>query len=186
MRKVIIIIIALFCMLPIADAQNIVGKWKCSKEFLEGLNMRFGNMRGKYKFKKDSTFIIKIHGGGGAHISFFSRIPSTPRRTLYIKVKGTYSITNGTITTNVKPGDVDCNINVGFDLPPEPTAHNGGRWEVATYDMIESKYRKRENQGAFQEETIKNEYMNVWNWRNEPITVTKKTLTVGDKATFKK
>ena len=184
MRKVIIIIIALFCMLPIADAQNIVGKWKCSKEFLEGLNTRFGNMRGKYKFKKDSTFIIKIHGGDGIilHIGRWS----TPRRSLYIKVKGCYCIADGKITTNVKSGDVNCDINIGMDIPPEPTTYEAGRTGMIGYGMIKSSYNRDQNQATFQEETIKNELIHVWNWDKEPITVTKKTLTVGDKATFTK
>mgnify|MGYP006929149951 FL=1 len=186
MRKVIIIIIALFCMLPIADAQNIVGKWKCSKGFLEGLNMRFSNMRGKYKFKKDSTFVAKIRGGGGAYIIIFSRKYSIPRPALYIKVKGTYSITNGTITTIVKPENVHCDIESGQSAPVMPTVYDAGRRGLDYYEMEEATYRRDAGTAKRQEETIKNEYMHVWNWKKEPIALNGNTLTIGDKATFTK
>ena len=36
------------------------------------------------------------------------------------------------------------------------------------------------------QKTIKKEFMNVWNWNREPVEVTKKTMTVGDKVTFRR
>ena len=186
MRKVIIIIIALFCLLPIADAQNIVGKWKCSKEFLKGLGTGFGNMRGMYKFKKDSTFIVKIQGGGGSNISKRHSRVSTPRRSLYIKVKGTFSVANGTITTKVKPKGVFCYIESGRSAPIAPTVFEAGKQGQKQYELLSSIYEGRRNTAKRQEKTIKTELMHMWNWEKEPIALNGDTLAIGDKATFTK
>lgn len=64
MKKILFIILMVLSILPAAEAQNVVGKWKCSEEFLHGLGTRFIQMRGRYHFKKDSTFTIKIKGRG--------------------------------------------------------------------------------------------------------------------------
>ena len=35
-----------------------------------------------------------------------------------------------------------------------------------------------------QAQTVKNELMHMWVWNKEPVMVNKKTLTIGNKATF--
>lgn len=41
MKKILFIILMVLSILPAAEAQNVVGKWKCSEEFLYGLGTRF-------------------------------------------------------------------------------------------------------------------------------------------------
>ena len=42
------------------------------------------------------------------------------------------------------------------------------------------------NKYEAQAQTVKNELMHVWTWDKEPVVITKKTLSIGDKATFKR
>ena len=182
MKKFFCIIIALLTLFFTAGAQNITGKWKCSKDFLNSLGTAYVEMRGYYKFKKDSKFSIKIHGRGLRFGRGYKNI--SKHRTIYINVKGTYSIAGNTITTTVKPEDVSCYIDTGLNAPEMPTAYEADRRAMAEYNWKNNTYEQGKSQAHFQEETVKNELMYVWNWTCEPVTVTKKTLTIGDKVTF--
>lgn len=175
MKKILFIIIMMLSVLPAAEAQNVVGKWKCSQEFLHGLGTGFIQMRGRYHFKKDSTFTIKIKGRGQ---KFYGK------NTLQIRIKGTYSISHSAITTKVVPNDVTCYINFGMDIPKTPSFTD--ETAMLRYDMENNHYELFESMSRTQEETIKRDLLEVWNWNREPLEVTKKTMKVGDKATFKR
>ena len=204
MKKILIIILTMFCMLPSAEAQNVVGKWKCSQEFLHSLGTRFIQMRGRYHFKKDSTFTIKIKGWGeGAALkrknrgwsSYIRKSNGTIELTkrpeyfaskpsLQIRIKGTYSVSNGTITTKVVPNGIYCYIESGSDIPVAPSLNNDAA--MLRYIMGNRMHENFSSLARTQEETIKRDYMRVWNWDHEPLEVTKKTMKVGDKVKFKK
>ena len=57
---------------------------------------------------------------------------------------------------------------------------------MLVYLVGRSAYNRGESMSRRQEKTIKRELMHVWNWNSEPLEVTTKTMTVGDKVTFKR
>ena len=191
MKKVMFILTAILMMVVSANAKGITGKWKCSKEFIEGLGLHYDQMKGHYKFKKDGTFTVKINGiertvaysetGRGPKADITHANP----RQMYIKVKGTYKIVNDSISTTVRPEDVKCYIQPGRDYPDPPDASDN------KYALIEKKwkqdlYDREVFWSETQAQTVKNELMHVWRWDKEPVVITKKTLSIGNKATFKR
>ena len=163
-KKKLLIIILMLGVLSCTHAQSIVGKWKCSKVFLQKLGFYSSGVRGRYKFKKDSTFVVKIY----AENIYGMSIP----RSLYIKASGTYTITNNKITTIVQSKDVKCNAHVDIPDPDYPKV-GGGSWvREAIYDgaMAESDFR---------EDMVRREKYFLWKWLNAPFTLTKDSLVIG-------
>ena len=185
------ILTAMLMMAASANAKGITGKWKCSKDFINSLGLYYDEMKGHYKFKKNGTFTVKINGVerttayGDTGRGLKADITHSKHRQMYIKVKGTYKIVNDSITTTVRPEDVKCYIQPGQDYPEAPDANDG------KYAMLDKEWRRRMYDRELvwneaQEQTVKNELMHVWTWDKEPVVITQKTLSIGDKATFKR
>ena len=191
MKKAMFILTAMLMMAVSANAKGITGKWKCSKEFIEGFGLYYNEMKGHYKFKKNGTFTVKINGlkrtvaydevGWGPKAEFIH----SKHRQMYIKVKGTYKIVNDSISTTVRPEDVKCHIQPGRDYPAPPDV-NDNILVAAMKEMKQDMYDQEILWNEAQEQTVKNELMHVWTWDKEPVVITKKTLSIGDKATFKR
>ena len=185
------ILTAMLMMAVSANAKGITGKWKCSKEFIEGFGLHYNEMKGHYKFKKNGTFTVKINGV--ERTVAFSEVGRGPKaefihskhRQMYIKVKGTYKIVNDSISTTVRPEDVKCHIQPGQDYPEAPDA-NDGRYAMLDKEWQQHMYDQEILWNEAQKQTVKNELMHVWTWDKEPVVITKKTLSIGDKATFKR
>ena len=185
------ILTAILMMAVSANAKGITGKWKCSKEFIEGLGLHYNQMKGHYKFKKDGTFTVKINGvkltvaysetGWGPKAD----ITHAKHRQMYIKVKGTYKIVNDSISTTVRPEDVKCHIQPGQDYPEAPDA-NDNRYVQSMKYFEQMMYDQEILWNEAQKQTVNNELMHVWTWDKEPVVITKKTLSVGYKAIFKR
>ena len=186
-----LILTAILTMAVAANAGGINGKWKCSKEFLDGLGLHYDQMKGHYKFKKDGTFKVKINGVQRTSAKFttvgngFQKAKSyhAQHRTMYIKVRGTYKIVEDSISTIVRPEDVYCYVSPGRN---QPNAIDSGDSEIAIR-MKESQQRMYDTEvymTKVQAQTVKDELMHVWTWSKEPITVNKEALSIGDKATF--
>ena len=185
------ILTAILMMAVSANAKGITGKWKCSKEFIEGLGLHYDQMKGHYKFKKDGTFTVKINGverttaysetGWGPKAD----ITHAKHRQMYIKVKGTYKIVNDSISTIVRPEDVKCHIQPGQDYPDPPDV-NDSRWAMAMKNFQQHMYDQELLWNEAQKQTVKNELMHMWVWDKEPVSITDKTLFVGNKITFKR
>ena len=62
MKRFCIIFILLFGMAYSMSAQDITGKWECSKELLDRLQLRYDTMKGHYTFKKNGKFTLRIKG----------------------------------------------------------------------------------------------------------------------------
>ncbi len=62
MKRFCLIITLIVSTFSAANAGGITGKWKCSKEFIDGLGLYYNQMGGHYEFKKDGTFTVKIKG----------------------------------------------------------------------------------------------------------------------------
>ena len=56
MKRFCIIFFLLLAMTYSAQAQDITGKWKCSKELLDRLQLRYDDIKGHYIFKKNGKF----------------------------------------------------------------------------------------------------------------------------------
>ena len=191
MKKALLILTAILTIAMSVNAKGITGKWKCSKEFIDSFGLYYDQMKGHYKFKKNGTFTVKINGverttayseigrGLKAHIIH------AKHRQMYIKVKGTYKIVNDSISTTVRPEDVKCHIQPGRDYPTPPDA-NDNRYVQSTKYFEQLLYDREVFWNETQAQTVKNELMHVWTWDKEPVVITKKTLSVGDKATFKR
>ncbi|WP_349665791.1 hypothetical protein [Xylanibacter muris] len=158
----------LFCLLPSVQAQSIVGKWKCSKEYFKSMDLLFYGMKGYYKFNKDGTFYVKINGGSTQNI--------------YIKISGTYNIADNRITTNIVPGDIYCYVNSG-QYSPDILDSDAGGLERMNRDRQEYAYEQGEFRSNVLTEDIKN---TMWEWKNEPLTITKKELKIGENIRLKK
>ena len=191
MKKALFILTAILTIALSANAKGITGKWKCSKEFIDRFGLYYDQMTGHYKFKKNGTFTVKINGV--ERTIAFSEVGRGPKaefihsnhRQMYIKVKGTYKVENDSISTTVRPEDVKCHIQPGQDYPEAPEI-NDSRWAMAMKNFRQMQYDQEIVWNEAQEQTVKNELMHIWVWDKEPITFTKKTLTVGDKAVFKR
>ncbi|MDE6807472.1 MAG: hypothetical protein K2I98_03310 [Prevotella sp.] len=189
MKRFCLIITLIVSTFSAANAGGITGKWKCSKEFIDGLGLYYDQMKGHYKFKKNGTFIVEINGvertvafsevSRGLKAKFIH----ANHRQMYIKVKGTYKIVNDSISTTVRPEDVKCYIQPGQDYPAPPDA-NDNRYTLAEKEWKQDLYDKEVFWSETQAQTVKNELMHIWIWNKEPVTVNKKTLTIGNKTTF--
>ena len=189
MKKYYLIITIIIGLVSTANAGGITGKWKCSKEFINSLGVYYDEMNGHYKFKKNGTFTVKINGVkrtvayGDTGRELKADITHAKHRQMYIKVKGTYKIVNDSISTTVRPEDVKCYIQPGQDCPTPPDA-NDNRYVQSTKYFEQLLYDREVLWNETQAQTVKNELMHLWIWDKEPVKVGKKTLTIGDKATF--
>ena len=191
MKKAMFILTAMLMMAVSANAKGITGKWMCSKEFIEGLGLHYDQMKGHYKFKKNGTFTVKINGVkrtvayGDTGRGLKADINHAKHRQMYIKVKGTYKIVNDSISTTVRPEDVKCHIQPGQDYPTPPDA-NDNRYVQSTKYFEQLLYDRELLWNEAQARTVKNELMHMWVWDKEPVSITDKTLFVGNKITFKR
>lgn len=189
MKRFCLIITLIVSTFSAANAGGITGKWKCSKEFLDGLGLHYDQMNGHYKFKKDGTFTVKINGR--ERTSKYAEVGSGRKayfvhaefRQICIKVNGTYKIVNDSISTIVHPEGVYCYIEPGQDYPDAIDAKDS-EYAIRMKEMEQRMYDREVFWSETQAQTVKNELMHMWVWNKEPVTVNKKTLTIGNKATF--
>lgn len=182
MKKYILFFIFIGIFLT-ANAGDIVGKWKCSKKFIDSLGLYYDQMKGYYKFKKNGTFTVEINGI--ERTSSFGEVGSgrkavyvhAKHRQMYIKVKGTYKIVNDSISTTVRPEDVKCYIQPGQDYPEAPDA-NDGKYAILDKEWQQRMYDREVFWNEMQAQTVKNDLMPIWIWDKEPVTVSKEILSI--------
>lgn len=174
-------------------AQNIVGKWKCSEEFLGSLGFKSDRMSGQCKFMKNGMFEVKINGRNS--VSYvadsysspqsgkFKTSPSSHRLTT-VRIKGTYQIENDSISTTVTPDGVFCYIETGNY--PEPVNISDSKMTMDLKDIEQFIYENRVSEAEGQTKNIKEKMLKFWQWEKEPVRMTKRHLMIGYKAMFKK
>ena len=179
--KVVLCIIVFVCCGVSLSAQNIVGKWKLSKasSTLQQLPS-YSYKNGYVKFKKDGTFLVKAHmmyprGHSVAYSSDYKN------RSISVKIKGTYIISNGRITSFVRNEDVVCNINTGQMFPDIEESHS-----LRGFDHQQTIYYGAENVASAQETIIQKTVYPYWIWKEETVSVTDSQLVISDKVIFKK
>ena len=114
MKRFYIIFFLLLAMAYSVQAQDITGKWKCSKELLDRLQLRYDTMKGHYTFKKNGKFTLRIKGtknimkysGGIALRSNKFYTSHSTHRPLSIKVSGKYVVKDGKVSAYVNLKDV--------------------------------------------------------------------------------
>ena len=192
MRKLLILILVISSMVLTATAQGITGKWKCPAEFLDSLGLQYNDMTGYYKFKRNGTFVVKINGVKRVRkyrtYMNYNRKPdkmTSAHKMIYIKVKGTYEVVNNRISTKVEPKGVYCFIDPGI-RPPEGADADDNEYVARMKEWRQQRYDDAAFDARIQAQTVKDDLMRFWVWDNEPLVVTKETLSIGDKFCFKR
>ena len=185
--NLIIRIILLLSIPQISNAQNIIGKWECPKEFLNSVGFINKDVHGYYLFKKNGKFSLRISGtrqtGYVYRGEYYDGREFRTYKThgkfciMSVKVKGRYEIVDGRITTYVKPKDSKIYVSPGLNQPE----FNGreGVVEQQWKRMDDRHYNIASTVAEFQENTIKTERRGLWTWTKASMQFNKDTLTVG-------
>ncbi len=174
----ITLLLCLFCQYSFA--QKVTGRWHSSKEVTEQVKMGYDRLSCSYKFKKSGKLIIKIEGEETFDHSM-NHIDQNYVRRGIIRIKGTYSIHDGKITSVVKEDGIEC-YATEYTPPVEENNVNtasvfaGRDWRAANYQdtypvILRAKLR---------------DYSFLWNWDEEPYTVTGKELKIGERLVCKR
>ena len=176
----------LFCSLLLSVvctcvfAQKITGKWHCDKEVAKTLQMGYEDLYCTYKFKKNGAMVIKIKGESVLEYSQSDHEDGCIRRGS-IKIKGHYEIKDGKISSIVVNDDVECFADE-YNRPLEEYGINSASlFEYQNYS--ESSYKKQKSR-HLRKRLL--DYRFLWDWDNEPITITEKELVIGNKLRCKR
>lgn len=186
MKRFCIIFILLFGMAYSMSAQDITGKWECSKELLDRLQLRYDTMKGHYTFKKNGKFILRIKGTktiiknyGGINLrtnKFYTR--HSTYRPLSIKVSGKYEVKDGKVSAYVKQKDVKVNVGISARLPRIPDA-NTNEYDYRMTDFYNDLYNKDSFDTDIQSNMIRAEKWFMWSWRDLSVRQTADSLIIG-------
>ena len=168
------------------QAQDITGKWKCSKELLGRLQLRYNNIKGHYTFKKNGKFILRIKGTktiiknyGGINLrtnKFYTR--HSTYRPLSIKVSGKYEVKDGKVSAYVKQKDVKVNVGISARLPRIPDA-NTNEYDYRMTNFYNDLYNKDSFDTDIQSNMIRAEKWFMWSWRDLSVRQTADSLIIG-------
>ena len=186
MKRFCIIFILLFGMANSMSAQDITGKWECSKELLDRLQLRYDTMKGHYTFKKNGKFILRIKGTktiiknyGGINLrtnKFYTR--HSTYRPLSIKVSGKYEVKDGKVSAYVKQKDVKVNVGISARLPRIPDA-NTNEYDYRMTNFYNDLYNKDSFDTDIQSNMIRAEKWFMWSWRDLSVRQTADSLIIG-------
>ena len=186
MKRFCIIFFLLFGMSYSMSAQDITGKWECSKELLDRLQLRYDNIKGYYVFKKNGKFILMIKGTktiiknyGGINLrtnKFYTR--HSTYRPLSIKVSGKYEVKDGKVSAYVKQKDVKVNVGISARLPQIPDA-NTNEYDYRMTNFYNDLYNKDSFDTDIQSNMIRAEKWFMWSWRDLSVRQTADSLIIG-------
>ena len=186
MKRFCIIFFLLFGMAYSMSAQDITGKWECSKELLDRLQLRYNNIKGHYTFKKNGKFILRIKGTktiiknyGGINLrtnKFYTR--HSTYRPLSIKVSGKYEVKDGKVSAYVKQKDVKVNVGISARLPRIPDA-NTNEYDYRMTNFYNDLYNKDSFETDIQSNMIRAEKWFMWSWRDLSVRQTADSLIIG-------
>ena len=186
MKRFCIIFILLFGMAYSMSAQDITGKWECSKELLDRLQLRYDTMKGHYTFKKNGKFTLRIKGtknimkysGGIALRSNKFYTSHSTHRPLSIKVSGKYVVKDGKVSAYVKLKDVRVNVGISARLPRIPDA-NTNEFDYRMTNFYNDLYNKDSFETDIQSNMIRAEKWFMWSWRDLSVRQTADSLIIG-------
>ena len=186
MKRFCIIFILLFGMAYSMSAQDITGKWECSKELLDRLQLRYDTMKGQYTFKKNGKFTLRIKGTktiiknyGGINLrtnKFYTR--HSTYRPLSIKVSGKYVVKDGKVSAYVKLKDVKVNVGISARTPRIPDADTND-FDYSMIQFYNKLYDSDSSQADIQANMIRAEKWFMWSWRDLSVRQTGDSLVIG-------
>lgn len=168
------------------SAQDITGKWECSKELLDRLQLRYDTMKGHYTFKKNGKFTLRIKGtknimkysGGIALRSNKFYTSHSTHRPLSIKVSGKYVVKDGKVSAYVKLKDVKVNVGISARTPRIPDADTND-FDYSMIQFYNKLYDSDSSQADIQANMIKTEKWFMWSWRDLSVRQTGDSLVIG-------
>ena len=188
MRHLLLVITVLLGLQQSAVARGIVGKWYCSRSFLDSLYLSAVCVEysGTFDFLKDGKFRLKVSGSSITDRGYASasrgkasrrRGTTLSKSTLYVRVSGRYRVENGLITTEFDPADVKCYSNSGIELPDmaDATLSNA---ELRYMEYTADKYAEHEKKLDEYKQFVVSERSHIWKWSNRKFTVTDSVLLV--------
>ena len=110
---------------------------------------------------------------------------SSAHRLMRVKVRGTFAVEDGRISTIVAPEDVRCFIEPGIEMPKEPDVSDSD-YAVRRREMEQQRYDRAVFDADVQAQTVKEGLMCLLRWNRESLEVTEKSLVVGGRIIFKR
>lgn len=186
MKRFCIIFFLLLSVAYSMSAQDITGKWECSKELLDRLQLRYDTMKGHYTFKKNGKFTLRIKGTktiiknyGGINLrtnKFYTR--HSTYRPLSIKVSGKYVVKDGKVSAYVKLKDVKVNVGISARTPRIPDADTND-FDYSMIQFYNKLYDSDSSQADIQANMIRAEKWFMWSWRDLSVRQTGDSLIIG-------
>ena len=185
MKRLGLIFLLLLGMAVSMQAQDITGKWKCSKEILDRLNLGYEDISGHYTFYKNGKFKLRIKGnkrtrryntGIGQNAKTYTT--HSNHRNLSIKASGKYVVNDGKITTVVRPKDVKSYVDISARQPKIPDTGTGD-YEYRKIAMQELHYDKASSVADVQSNMIRAEKYFMWSWRDLSVRQEGDSLVIG-------
>lgn len=186
MKQFCIIFFLLLGITYSVQAQDITGKWKCSKELLDRLQLHNDNIKGYYTFKKNGKFKLRIKGTktiiknyGGIELrtnKFYTR--HSTYRPLSIKVSGKYEVKDGKVSAYVKLKDVKVYVGISARLPRIPDA-NTSEYDYRMTQFYNERYDFDTSETDIQANMIKAEKWFMWSWRDLSVRQAGDSLIIG-------
>ncbi|MDO4932647.1 MAG: hypothetical protein Q4E63_08410 [Prevotellaceae bacterium] len=184
MRRLLLIFTVMLFTLSNVSAQDITGKWKCSKEILDRLNLGYNNINGYYKFYRNGKFKLLVKGRkhtggyGGIRLNGQQYNYSSKHRLMYFKAKGRYKVENGRITTSVKPKDVKAYVDISGN-PPRIADAKTSNLDYYMTEISERSYNSSATMADVQSTMIRAEKWFMWSWRDLSVRLTSDSLVIG-------
>ena len=185
MKQFCIIFFLLLGITYSVQAQDITGKWKCSKELLDRLQLRNDNIKGYYTFKKSGRFKLRIKGmkrtnGYWGTVGLDNKFHTTHsnHRPLSIRISGKYEVKDGKVSAYVKQKDVKVNVGISARLPRIPDA-NTNEYDYRMTNFYNDLYNKDSFDTDIQSNMIRAEKWFMWSWRDLSVRQTADSLIIG-------
>ena len=185
MKRLGLIFLLILGMAVSMQAQDITGKWKCSKEILDRLNLGYEDISGHYTFYKNGKFKLRIKGRKrtiryDTDIDQYAKIYKThsKHRTISIKASGRYVINDGRITTKIRPKKVKVYVDIDRN-PPRPLNMDSSSYEMIRHDYQERRYNNSSLIADVQSNMIRAEKYFMWSWRDLSVRQEGDSLGIG-------
>lgn len=188
MKNALLIVAMMFGLLQPVRASGVVGKWYCSQAFLDSLYLSAvcNEYKGIFEFRNDGTFRLNVSGStaaGRRHVSTVRGKRSGRQAgtvgggTIYIRLRGRYSVAGGLITTEVDPGSVKCYSNSGLDNPDmsDETMSNA---ELRYMEYQAGRYEEAEKRLAEYTQFVVDSKRYMWEWDNRRFVVNDSVMLV--------
>ena len=166
-KRIITLIVLFVFSLHLTFAQQLKGKWNCTKETLLEMGFGFENAKGKCRFKKDGTFTVVIKGSSMKGHKY------TPYRYMSASAKGKYIWNGNTITSTIDAKDIEVGVGTDMEDPGldesimDKTDIRGNR---AEWTYANRRYENELFRGNVQEQTIREKILEMWTWNELPVS----------------